>query len=104
MDTLQLTGTYVLVDLRCCGFRFGAPNGWFKTRKGDHKTFWCPNCGSERHYPEMTELDRVREDYQATIGERNNFCRQLDAVSRSRAAIRGHVTRAKRRALEPTDD
>ena len=85
-----------------CGIRWAVPEHWRKNRQETGKDFYCPN-GHCRVYrePDIQRLERElkvareRADREAMWKERAR--ERADALERSRNAVRGVVTRMRKR-------
>jgi hypothetical protein len=85
-----------------CHIPFGLPAAMLKARQEDGGYFWCPN-GHQIHYYE-TELDKLRKEkdrLQRVAESRAESLRitrgQRDAAQRSASALKGVVTKTKKR-------
>lgn len=105
MTSYTLTDTVTLATETCfsCAVVFALPAALLKARRQDQGSFYCPN-GHGQHYTE-SEAARLRRELDANKrrAERAeaSLCAardQLDAAERSRSALKGVVTRQKRRA------
>ena len=90
------TGTYVVVTCYKCGIPFGLPQHFHKeARENSDKTFYCPN-GHDQCYT-IGEATRLRRELDAS-SQSNTYLRgRLETARRSRAALKGQVTKIKRR-------
>jgi hypothetical protein len=81
-----------------CGIEFAAPKSFFDERRKDHKKNWyCPN-GHARIFTGETEAERLARELEA---ERNAAARlraDLGAKTKSVIALRGQVTKSRKRA------
>ncbi len=104
MKTKSIIREIILDAETCCscGVVFGMDRDMIARRRRDGEWFYCPN-GHKQHYSE-TEADRLRKQL---AHERDNrgyaesalsaTRDQLDATRRSNTALKGVVTRTKRR-------
>ncbi|MGB8510232.1 MAG: hypothetical protein WCD76_17770 [Pyrinomonadaceae bacterium] len=89
-----------------CGIAFGAPAHFFKERRADHRTFYCPNghglgfgksaaeIETEKLRRQLEEKDRrIRFEQEQSACER----RQREATERRLSATKGVLTRTKNR-------
>lgn len=90
-------------DCYRCGVLIGMPADLLARRRNDGESFWCSN-GHQQHFAE-TEAQRLRKQVQRAERERDaartarDAARdQVDAAERSRRALRGVITRERRRA------
>lgn len=101
-------GTMVTITLEAvtccdCGVMFGIEASHRAELLQNHAWFYCPN-GHRQHYTAETEADKVRRelkrvrehaDWLADLERQEREARQ--AADRSRAALKGQVTRIKRK-------
>lgn len=94
-NTLTYTGT--LQILTCwCGIKFAAPSDmWDRARQGK-LTIYCPS-GHTCRWSAKTDEQVERERRVAAESQVSAMQDQLDASERSRRALKGQVTKAKRR-------
>jgi hypothetical protein len=102
-----MTSTTVLVEIvhiTCdCGVVYGLTAAFIAARRGDQKTFYCPN-GCRRHYPapRETEADKLRRQLEQTRQQKTDLWESLEATrslarrenARARA-FKGHATRLR---------
>lgn len=101
-----------LEEKRCpsCFMQYGVPSGFTDKRRNDHKTFYCPGCGTRLSFPEGdTDLDRARRDLErakqneAYLNDRIKSARDdAEHERRRRIAATGQVTKLKKRASAGT--
>lgn len=101
MNTLLDTSTLVIEECCECHTRFAMTTDLNTQRRDDHKLFYCPN-GHSQYYSGKSEKERLREELEREKRRRGwseaslTATRdQLQASERSRAALRGHLTRAR---------
>lgn len=99
--TLEHTLTFTVVECGKCGVTFGLSDSFIAARREDHGTWYCPN-GDGRRYTAKNETEKLAEQlerekrYRGYAETRNTvLLDQLEATERSRAALRGHLTRAR---------
>ncbi len=94
----------VLTTMQCgaCGIPFAVPESWRAEKEPSGEGWHCPN-GHPRVYRETTER-RLERELQAERRHRSNVelrertaRDQLAASERSNAALRGHLTRWRKR-------
>jgi len=105
VSTFTLTPEVILVTLHCgkCGITFAMPQAFRDEKRDNGTTFYCPN-GHPRVFAE-TETTRLRRQLEVAK-QRQGWAEaretherdQRQAAERSNAALRGVVTRTKRRA------
>jgi DNA-binding transcriptional regulator YiaG/DNA-directed RNA polymerase subunit RPC12/RpoP len=59
----------------CCNVPFAMSKSHYDKRRSDQKNWWCPNCGSRRHFIGRTEeqkkIDSLKADLNSTRRELN---------------------------------
>lgn len=105
MSTYTITPEVTLVTLECgkCGIAFAMPQVFRDEKRENGTTFYCPN-GHPRAFME-TETTRLRRQLE-TAQKRQGWAEaretherdQREATERSNRALRGVVTRTKKRA------
>lgn len=95
--TWTLTTDTALETLDCylCGVIFAMPEELKQRRREDGRSFWCP-CGHEQHFTE-TEAQRLRKQLKRAQSAATAARDQADAAERSNRALRGVVTRERKR-------
>jgi hypothetical protein len=95
--------TLEAVTCCACGTAFGMAKELRESRLQDHKSFYCPN-GHSQHYAGETDEEKLRKENKRLAQQRDwaYTARQAaderaDAAEKSRAAIKGHQTRLKKR-------
>lgn len=90
-------------DCYSCGVTFAMPRSFKEQRQRDGKNFYCP-AGHGQHYTE-TEADRLRKELERTkrnlewAESRTRAARdQAEAAERSKAALKGVITKQRKRA------
>lgn len=100
----HLARTVVLAQEICCScdITFAVPETFQARRKNDGQMFYCP-AGHGQHYTD-TEAKRLRREVERITRQRNDAYAaataasdQARAAERSNAALRGVVTKTKRR-------
>ena len=103
MSTMTIETVLTIESHTCgeCGVVFGMTPKFKESRKNDHRTWYCPN-GHQRAFTGKSESEKLSEQvaqmrrYNANANAALTSARdQLDASERSRAALRGHLTRAR---------
>lgn len=79
-----------------CGVPIAMPSEMFDRRVKDQRTFYCPN-GHSQHFTGKTEAQKLRDRLRVAESNVTFYRDQLEASERSKRAIRGHLTRIKRR-------
>jgi len=88
-----------------CSFQFALPNAFISRRREDHKSFYCPACGNNMYWPQLSDKEKLRrklknqrrletqlKNVQACCVE---YEQKADQLEKSRRAFKGHVTRLK---------
>lgn len=108
MDTKTHKYTSVLAIVECaaCHMDFGLLPRFRSDRRSDHETFYCP-AGHENYYAGQSEEERLRSELAAQEGAttsaraaRDRARAERDYEKRRNAALRGHLTRMRKRIAE----
>lgn len=86
------------LEVHCCcvcGIHFGVPFRLLQQKRQKGGTFYCPN-GHQLGWNE-TELDRLRKQAERARAAETAARDQRDASERSNRALRGVITRERRR-------
>lgn len=94
MNTLIDTSTLVIEECCDCHTRFAMTSALQTQRLADHLNFFCP-LGHPQHYVGETEEAKLRRQLRAAQSDATWNRDQLEASERSKAAIKGHLTRAR---------
>jgi hypothetical protein len=94
MQTMLDTSTLVIEECCDCHTRFAMTSQLRAARYADHKAFYCPN-GHGQSYVGETEEAKLRRQLKAAKSDATWTRDQLEASERSKAAIKGHLTRAR---------
>ncbi len=93
MATLDFTLQFAVIDPGCCNAQFAVPkevyDRWVSCKTGWH----CPHCGSSRHFTGESFEAKVKRLEQ----ERDAARRRTELEYRSKIAVKGHLTRTKKR-------
>lgn len=98
--TTTVTEVVQLSTITCgsCGVTFAIPSSLYRELLDHHdRSFWCPN-GHQRHFVGQTETDRLQAELDRVKARARHVEDQRDAADRSNRALRGVITRQKRRA------
>lgn len=101
---IDFTTTFKAIECCSCHMSFGVTPLFYKDRRNDHKTFYCPSCGNRQHFTGMSDEEKLRQ-------ERDRLTQQLaqkddeirmqrerkEAAQRQASAFKGVVTRTKKR-------
>lgn len=94
--------TIVAITCGTCHIPFGLPDGLYRAARRDGRWFYCPN-GHNIHYykTELEELKAEKDRLQRVAESRAESLRiareQRDAAKRSASALKGVVTKTKKR-------
>lgn len=103
----QTTQVHVetLTILACadCHMLFGITKSFEQDRRDDHTNFYCPK-GHPNHWPQQSDEERFRKEKAVLERKLDNALAREDrekahrqAVERTNRALKGHLTRWKRR-------
>lgn len=93
-----------------CGISFAVPAHWRKQKLRDHSWWYCPN-GHHQHYPGTSDIEKAKAEAEALRSQlaaetqsRKYWTKRAEqerkakeGVKRSRAAVKGQLTKVKRR-------
>lgn len=96
MTDVRHTVTLVLHECPECGVQYGLTEVYEDARREDHKTFCCPN-GHWLSYKSETREQKLRRQLDATTRQLSNTQSELKATEYARRAIKGQLTRTKKR-------
>ena len=87
-----------IVDCPRCGLEFGISEMFESRKREKGDSFYCP-AGHPMSFGDSTakQLSRAKECLEAEKTRHGNTKRWLDTANRSRAALKGQVTRVKNR-------
>ena len=95
---------FVAIECGSCFYRFGMSQKQYDVRKTDHKTWWCPACGCQRHFTGMSAEEKLRQENARLL---QRMAQKDDEIKyqrekreenyRSKVALRGVITRTKKR-------
>src|SRR5690349_9745260 len=105
MGDVLLTTTFEAITCcqKDCGMRFAMDAQWMRLRRQDHAWWYCPN-GHVQHFSGKSDAERLKEELEAEKARRQyevnstTYWRErARADERSKIALRGAMTRLKRR-------
>ena len=103
---MDITVSLTAMDCPACSIVFAVPDRLDKERREDGKTFYCPN-GHSMSY--SGEIHQLRESLRKAEADRTWYEKRTQqaiedeaAARRSLSAVRGQVTKLKRRAVAGT--
>ena len=96
METMTYTTELTTTSCGECAAPFALPASIHRKCKNDGRMMWCPTCGSSLTYSK-TQNEVLQLALDAARRRVADQERQLEAVERSRAAMRGQVTKIKNR-------
>lgn len=67
-----------------CGMTYALPTSYVTARRRDHKNWTCPGCGTFRHFPHESDLERARRERKYWEG-RATSCTERATHQRHRA-------------------
>lgn len=95
MSTLTYNDTLQIIECGDCHISFAIPVDMYRNRTRDGKSFWCPNgCKISYHDDENAKLKRRLQAAEAAATHAQD---QRLAAERSKAAIKGQLTKTKNR-------
>jgi hypothetical protein len=94
--TVEYHVTLTATDCPDCAVVFGVPGRFLDERRKDKRRFFCPN-GHSMSYQE-SEADRLRKRIAGLEGSLVAARDQRLAAERSNTALKGQITKARRRA------
>lgn len=109
MNTITVGGSKIysgeLKIIECahtgCGVVFALSDNYIAARRRDHATWHCPN-GHTRYYPAESDIERAERLRKVALVDANTGWSayqasqdQLRASERSKAALKGHLTRVR---------
>jgi hypothetical protein len=75
---------------------FAVPKWWEIERRRDHSWWYCPN-GHSQHFLGKSDVEQERERANRAEAERDDARRRAEAETRRSVALKGVVTRTKKR-------
>lgn len=96
MPTQTYSGTLVLVTCCNCHVPFGMSIDHYNDRREDHQGFYCPN-GHRQHFTGPSEKEQLRRQLKWAEADAVHQRDQREAAERSNRALKGVVTKTKRR-------
>lgn len=95
MSIIKISCDLEVHDCCVCGIHFGVPPRLTQQKREKGGTFYCPN-GHQLGWDE-TELDRLRKQAERARAAQTAANDQRAAAERSNRALRGVITRERRR-------
>lgn len=101
--TIDTVTTMTYEVCASCGITFAAPAHFIQKRREDGETFYCPNghslgFGKGENDRLKKQLESAQREVQRAYTHATHQRDQREAAERSNAALRGVVTRTKKRA------
>jgi len=87
---------YETITPGCCHVPFAMSWEVYQQRLKDHNWWWCPGCGSHRHFTGETKLAK---ELRETKNELNQTQRRLSAVKAEAKTVSGKYQRMKKRVI-----
>ena len=98
MSSLNILTIYTVIDCPACGVLFAITEELEERRRKDGKSFYCPNGHSMSYGNSDTEKLRKEREKNARLTARLDQEKAATAaLDRQRAAMKGQVTRIKKR-------
>jgi len=94
--TFQIATSYAAVECSHCAVAFALTRDFHAERLKDHRTFHCPN-GCKQYYPQESTEEQLRRERDTEHEKNHGLQFRLEHANRSRAALKGQVTKIKRR-------
>lgn len=94
--TYEITTTYQPHTCGKCGVQFAMTTTFYRQRMRDKNTWYCPN-GCLRAFTGESEEEKLRRQLDSVVEGKRALRYRLDHANRSRAALKGQVTKIKRR-------
>jgi hypothetical protein len=97
MKTMTYTGELTVERCGECGIHFAMPSDLSNTARANHDVwFWCP-LGHKLHFLGETEEQKLRRQLRSAQARATRAEDQAEAERRSKIALKGHLTRARRK-------
>lgn len=101
--TLETQTTLELQTCAACGITFGAPEFFFGQRRGDHRSFYCPN-GHSLSFPQQSEAEKAQAEaakYKQLWQKEQRYAADVvserNAAQRQLSATKGQITKLRQR-------
>ena len=88
--------TLELQECPSCGVPFGLTADYTERRRQDHETFYCPN-GHTLSYSQENRDEKLQRQLEQTSSQLARTQTSLATSRRSKAAIKGQLTKTRRR-------
>lgn len=82
-----------------CGTAFWMTTELERTRREDHRDFYCPN-GHSQHWPQETEAEKLKRQLRSAQDSAARARAEADQAVASRRAFKGQVTKLRRKIAE----
>ena len=96
MTVITTNTDITAIDLGC-GHRVYLADDFIEQRKRDHKSFYCNVCGEYRHWPQESDLEKLRGRLATTQDMLDTARQQRDHAERRRRGEKAAKTRIKNR-------
>jgi ssDNA-binding Zn-finger/Zn-ribbon topoisomerase 1 len=90
------TVTLEAVECPDCGCIFGMTKTMDDARRANHRRFYCPN-GHHLSYPGESREEKLKRQLEQTSNQLANTQSRLEMEKRSKAAVKGQLTKTKKR-------
>lgn len=99
MNTYEFTQTFTIEAVESgCGHTIFMTADHIKQRRRDHETFYCTHCGSHRHWPWESDLEKLRRERDAAAQREETIRADLAATKKRLSAQFGENTKLRNRA------
>jgi len=88
---------YYVINCCKCAFVFAVDNRWDNKRRRDHKSFWCPHCGTRQSYSGKSDLEKLKEEIYSERSNSKWYQRRFESEKKSKSALKGQFTKFKNR-------
>ena len=96
MTVITTNTDITAVDLGC-GHRVYLTDDFIEQRQRDHKSFYCNVCGRRRHWPQKSDLEKLRGRLATTQDMLDTARQQRDHSEHRRRGEKAAKTRIKNR-------
>jgi len=93
---IWLSSEFVIETCANCGLVFAMLKSHRDKRLKDHKSFFCPN-GHGQHYIGKSEEEKLKDELAICRVRHDSEQEKRKATERSRNALRGVITKMKRK-------
>lgn len=95
MNTMEFTHVVELVAVESsCGHVIYMTADFKKQRQRDHNTFFCTTCGSRRHWPGESDIEKLRRERDAALQREETIRQQRLELERHQITLRRQLSAA----------